>query len=86
MIKIGKPDGEGSVRVTFVLPASEPAGPVSVVGDFNEWDPLANPLRKRANGTRTTIVKLPVGSRSHFRYLGQHGLWFDDEAGASLAV
>ncbi|MBP2034719.1 hypothetical protein [Streptomyces avidinii] len=26
-------------EVTFVLPADVPPGPVSVVGDFNDWQP-----------------------------------------------
>lgn len=86
MIKTVPANGSGVVRVTFVLPADQPPGAVSVVGDFNDWNPFAHPLRKRANGTRTAVVRLPAGSQSHFRYLGEGGLWFDDEAGDALAV
>jgi 1,4-alpha-glucan branching enzyme len=86
VIKKTKPDSGGIVRVTFVLPADEPAGAVSVVGDFNDWNPFAHPLRRRANGTRTAVVRLLCGSSSHFRYLAEGGLWFDDEAGAALTV
>lgn len=70
----------GGVRVTFVLPADQPAGAVSVVGDFNGWDPFAHPLRRRANGTRSTAVTVPAGTTLRFRYLAEGGLWFDDEA------
>jgi 1,4-alpha-glucan branching enzyme len=66
------------VKVTFVLPVDDPAGPVSVVGDFNEWRPGATVLAKRANGTRSAAVTLPTGSRVRFRYLGDNGHWFDD--------
>jgi 1,4-alpha-glucan branching enzyme len=76
----------GEVRVTFALPADDPAGAVSVVGDFNGWDPFAHPLRRRSNGTRSAVVRLPAGSRSRFRYLADGGRWFDDESGASLAI
>jgi len=86
LIKTVPADGTGVVRVTFVLPVDQPAGAVSVVGDFNSWNPFANPLRRRSNGTRTSVVRLPAGSRSHFRYLGEGGLWFDDEAGDALVV
>lgn len=79
MIKTGKPDREENVRVTFVLPADQPSGRVSVVGDFNDWNPHAHPLRKRTNGTRSAIVKVRAGSKLHFRYLGEGGLWFDDD-------
>ncbi|HEY3735423.1 MAG TPA: isoamylase early set domain-containing protein [Streptosporangiaceae bacterium] len=93
MIKKSRPDHDDVVRVTFVLPADQPAGAVSVVGNFNDWDPFAHPLRRRSNGTRSAVVKIPAGSRLHFRYLAEGGLWFDDEAandrdpsGAALAV
>ena len=79
MIKVAKPTGSGSVRVTFVLPAAEPAGAVSVVGDFNDWNPYAHPLRKRANGVRSAVVTLPAGTTLRFRYLGEGGVWFDDD-------
>lgn len=62
-------------KVTFVLPDGN--GPVSVVGDFNGWDPFAHPLRKRSNGTRSVAVELPGGSFA-FRYLAADGSFFDD--------
>ncbi len=83
MIKVAKPTSSGTVRVTFVLPAAEPVGAVSVVGDFNDWDPYAHPLRKRANGIRSAAVNPPAGATLCFRYLAEGGVWFNDEtAGA----
>lgn len=79
MIKVAKPTSSGTVRVTFVLPAAEPAGAVSVVGDFNDWNPYAHPLRKRANGVRSAVVTLPAGATLRFRYLAEGGVWFDDD-------
>jgi 1,4-alpha-glucan branching enzyme len=84
MIKKAKANGGSEVRVTFILPADQPAGAVSVVGDFNDWDPFAHPLRRRANGTRSAAVTISAGSSSHFRYLAEGGLWFDDDSGASV--
>jgi 1,4-alpha-glucan branching enzyme len=84
LIRTAKPDRNDVVRVTFVLPADEPAGAVSVVGDFNDWNPFAHPLRRRANGTRSVVVSMPSGSKLHFRYLAEGGLWFDDEAAQML--
>jgi 1,4-alpha-glucan branching enzyme len=93
LIKTTKPGRDGAVRVTFALPAEEPPGAVSVVGDFNDWNPFAHPLRRRANGNRTAAVTVPAGSMLHFRYLAEGGVWFDDESapardgqGASIAV
>ena len=79
MIKTTKPSGEGMVKVTFSLPANQPAGAVSVVGDFNNWDPSAHPLRARSNQTRSASVTVPAGSTLRFRYLAEGGRWFDDE-------
>jgi 1,4-alpha-glucan branching enzyme len=79
MIKTTKPGGDGMVKVTFSLPAGEPAGAVSVVGDFNDWDPSAHPLRPRSNQTRSVSVSVPTGSTLRFRYLAEGGRWFDDE-------
>lgn len=79
MIKTTKLRRDGLVRVTFSLPAGQPSGAVSVVGDFNDWDPFAHPLRRRAKGTRSASVTVPPGSTLRFRYLAEGGQWFDDE-------
>jgi 1,4-alpha-glucan branching enzyme len=79
MVKMARVRRDGTVRVTFTLPVSEPAGAVSVVGDFNGWDPFAHPLRVRANKTRSASITVPTGSTLRFRYLGEGGQWFDDE-------
>lgn len=93
MIKTARPGRNGTVRVTFALPADELCGAVSVVGDFNDWNPFAHPLRRRANGTRSAAVTVPAGSMLRFRYLAEGGVWFDDETApaqdgqdASIAV
>lgn len=79
MIKTAKSVRNGTVRVTFALPTDTPGGAVSVVGNFNDWDPLAHPLRRRANGTRSASVTVPAGSTLRFRYLAEGGTWFDDD-------
>jgi hypothetical protein len=68
-------DGSGKVKVTFALPDSGKC--VSVVGDFNGWDPWASPLRRRSNGTRSVTVTLERGKPYTFRYLAD-GTFFDE--------
>jgi 1,4-alpha-glucan branching enzyme len=93
LIKTTKPGRTGTVRVTFALAADEPPGAVSVVGDFNNWNPFAHPLRRRAKGTRSATVAVPAGTMLRFRYLAEGGVWFNDETApardgqdASIAV
>ncbi|MCO5999722.1 isoamylase early set domain-containing protein [Actinoallomurus rhizosphaericola] len=66
------------IRVTFSLPPDQPEGVVSVVGDFNDWEPGRHELVKRRHGRRTVSVTLPPGVH-RFRYLATGGVWFDDE-------
>ena len=77
MIKRSKLFGN-KTRVTFCLPADEPVGRVSVVGDFNDWQPGRHEMQVRRNGTRTVSVPLGPG-RYSFRYLATDGVWLDDE-------
>ncbi|WP_240805253.1 isoamylase early set domain-containing protein [Streptomyces sp. A1547] len=70
---------KGRTQVTFVLPEDNPEGPVSVVGDFNHWNPAAHPLEPRGDGTRTARVALPTHSTHSFRYLAAGDYWFNDE-------
>ena len=68
----------GCVRLTFVLPAADPAGRVSVVGDFNSWLPGAHELKRRSNGTRSLAVTVPVGTSLRFRYLAEGDQWINE--------
>ncbi|WIY82491.1 isoamylase early set domain-containing protein [Propionimicrobium sp. PCR01-08-3] len=73
-----------AVAVTFILPASHPNAPVSVVGDFNEWQPSRHPMIKRPDGSLSTTILFSAGSTVHFRYLGCDGVWFDDPDADSI--
>ncbi len=68
------------VKLTFVQPHDGAKSTVSVVGDFNNWDPNATKLVKRANGTTSASVTLDAGQKVRFRYRTADGVWFNDEA------
>ena len=76
IVKNHKHRGKG-VKVTFSIPVEWLDRDVSVVGDFNGWDPTADPLRKRGS-SRSTSVVLDPGSAYAFRYLDAAGRWHDD--------
>ncbi|MFJ5811128.1 isoamylase early set domain-containing protein [Streptomyces sp. NPDC093093] len=67
------------IEVTFVLPADAPPGPVSVVGDFNDWQPGVHTLTPRKDGNRAVTVALPAKRAHSFRYLAAGDYWFNDE-------
>lgn len=78
MIKCSPTPASSAVKVTFVVPLDEIDQPVSVVGDFNGWDPYAHPLKKRSNGTRSVSVELEAGRSYRFKYLAADGSWHTD--------
>ncbi len=80
MIKKTPVKGSDKVKVNFVLPKDSVGGKVSVVGEFNGWDPMVHPLRPRSNGTKSVTVTLPVSQRFAFKYLDENGQWLDDDA------
>ncbi|WP_298780052.1 isoamylase early set domain-containing protein [uncultured Polaribacter sp.] len=55
-------------KVTFTVPAQE-ANEVVVVGNFNEWDAKATPLKKLKNGSFKGSINLASGNSYEFRYL-----------------
>jgi 1,4-alpha-glucan branching enzyme len=73
-----------AVKVTFALDAEQYPQPISVLGDFNDWDPLANPLKKRSNGTLSASVEIPIGQVVRFKYLDGDGTWFCDPDAATI--
>ena len=70
-------------RITFELadyelPGDIEAASVHLVGDFNDWDPEATPLKHLKKGSFQAVLELEPGREYHFRYLvdGEH--WCND--------
>ncbi len=55
-------------KVTFTVPAKD-AQKVSVIGDFNNWDPSKNELKKLKTGTFKGTLELPKENSFEFKYL-----------------
>ena len=65
----------GDVLVTFMI---DDTRPVSVVGDFNDWDPTRHPLVDKLEGQRYITVPVPPETPIAFRYLADGGDFYDD--------
>lgn len=75
------PAGATAAQVKFVLVAPQ-ASEVTVVGNFNGWNPAAHPMRRTATGgTWSVTVPLEAGRHEYsFVVDGKH--WMPDPAAA----
>jgi 1,4-alpha-glucan branching enzyme len=67
----------GDVLVTFMI---DDERPVSVVGDFNDWDPHRDPFVEELDGRRYVTVSVPADTVTCFRYLADGGEFYNDPA------
>lgn len=67
-------------KVTFVLPkeAAKDAQTVHLVGDFNQWDMQATPMKKMKDGSFQISMELEAGKSYQFRYLIDGKIWEND--------
>lgn len=70
-------NGRGKVRVTFAMPAAIWADTIHLVGDFNNWNSTATPLRLDDNSWNVTL-ELDPGSEYQYRYLINGQDWYND--------
>jgi len=71
---------QAACRVTFRLPAeaAKDANKVNIVGDFNDWNLYAIPLKKHKDGTFSVTLKLDTDREYQFRYLINEATWEND--------
>jgi 1,4-alpha-glucan branching enzyme len=71
---------KGVCKVTFSLPkeAVGSAAQVSLVGDFNQWNKDAIPMKRLKNGTFTATLTLEPNKEYHFRYFVDGARWEND--------
>ncbi|MEP7359623.1 MAG: isoamylase early set domain-containing protein [Anaerolineales bacterium] len=72
--------GRGKVRVTFSMPPLDDVTQMSLVGEFNDWDIDATPLKLGADGQWSTSLSLEEGRDYQFRYLANGLEWHNDWA------
>lgn len=80
MLKKSYSRNRKTCKVTFILPPEAAAGAamVHLVGDFNNWDKTALPLRRSAEGGWETALSLDAGREYLFRYLLDGVRWEND--------
>jgi hypothetical protein len=63
-----------------LLRLAAPASRVAVVGDFNDWDPAATPLRRGGDGATWTVELHLKPGRYHYTFLIDGRRWASDPA------
>jgi len=73
-------EGGKLCKVTFRLPsvAARGAKNVCIVGDFNNWNTRANPMKRQENGDYEISLKVEPRKEYHFRYLIDDSKWEND--------
>lgn len=67
-------------KVSFEVPkeAANSAEKICIVGEFNDWDEKATPMKKLKNGKFTATLDLSTGKEYQFRYLVDDSEWEND--------
>jgi len=67
-------------KVTFSLPGeiSKTASSACVVGDFNDWQVGATPMKRSKDGSFSATMSLSCGNEYQFRYLLDESIWEND--------
>jgi hypothetical protein len=73
-------EGNTFCRITFMMPkdAAGEAKRVALLGDFNEWDKDAMPMKRLRNGNFEISLELPSNREYRFRYLIDDRRWEND--------
>jgi len=79
MIRKEPASKQGIVRVTFELPSNIWAERVNLVGEFNDWNTAAIPMRRnRSDSNWKATLELELGKAYRFRYLIDGKEWLND--------
>lgn len=67
-------------KVTFSLPAQivDQFDHISLVGDFNNWDPNKNQFSHKNDGSSKTSIELETDKEYEFRYLANGETWLNE--------
>jgi hypothetical protein len=77
---VAAPGETRQIEIRFSAPAST----VAVVGDFNDWDPAATPLRPSGDGRVWSVELRLKPGRYHYTFLIDGRRWQGDPSGARV--
>lgn len=80
MLKKRYVSGGKVCEVTFVLSSDIQAASAALVGDFNNWEKDATPMKQSKAGAWQAKVKLEAGREYQYRYFLNGSEWTNDQA------
>ncbi|MCF8241816.1 MAG: isoamylase early set domain-containing protein [Melioribacteraceae bacterium] len=68
-------------KVTFKIPNTEvkEAGQISLIGEFNEWNPTVHQMKKLKDGSFSITLDLEKDKKYQFRYLLDGKYYLNDD-------
>lgn len=82
MIKKSHVKTRNTCKLTFIVPRAElpedlEVRQLAVVGNFNDWDRTATPMKQNKDGSFKAEVEVAPGTEIQFRYLANDEHWFN---------
>ncbi len=67
-------------KVRFTIPAEDlhGASAASVVGEFNDWNAEAAPMKPQKDGSLSVVLEIPAGREYRFRYFVDYHRWMNE--------
>lgn len=65
-------------KVTFTLPATVGAATAQLCGDFNDWNPDSEPMKRAKDGSFKLVMTLPAQHTYRYRFLLDGARWEND--------
>ncbi len=69
---------KGIVKITFELPSAVEAKEAVVVGEFNNWDPSATPMKRKKDGSFSAALNLESGKEYRYKFYLDGARWEND--------
>jgi 1,4-alpha-glucan branching enzyme len=76
---------KSTVKVTFELPPDVQAKEAAVVGEFNNWDPSATPMKRKKDGSFSVALNLESGKEYRYKYYLDGQRWENDPQADAVA-
>ena len=75
--------------VTFETDQFQSAATISLVGEFNDWEPASTPMKRRKDGSWSVtmrLAKLPDKTRYEYRFVVDGKTWVPDAKADELVT